>query len=172
MSASVSCVTKPLFMRKYHLDVSSESLSLSLSLSHVHIHARAHTQRHAHTTSVPECTHRAGLAKHTQAPRCAKLSPWLFWSGHRKGIENAHPNTDLQSWSGSWALAARPQKALNSSQTGKEGPQCLSLSPFPAPSPLTKSLVTSSHSLDSRVRLPYLPNSFQGWGVWVTYTDS
>ena len=127
---------------------------------------------HTHTTCVPECTHRAGLAKHAQIPRCGELSPWLFWSGHRKGIENAHPNTDLQSWSGSWAVAAWQQKALNSSQTGKEGPRCLSLPPFPAPSPLTQSLVTSSCSLDSRVRLPHLPNSFQGWGVWVTHTNS
>ena len=63
MSASVSYVTKPLSMRKYHLDVSSESLSLSLSLSHVHIdtHKGTHTlplSLSAHTEQGSLSTHR------------------------------------------------------------------------------------------------------------------
>ena len=162
MSASVSYVPKPLSIRKYHLDVSSQSFSLCISHTYTYMHTHTHTHVH---------THYLCPWMHTQAPRCGELSPWLFWSEHRKGIENAHPDTDLQSWSGSWALAARQQKALNSSQTGKEGPQCLSLPPLPAPSLLTKSLVTSSRSLDSHVRLPHLPNSCQGWGIWVPHTD-
>ena len=164
MSASVSYVPKPLSVRKYHLDVSSQSFFLCLSHTYTYMHTHTHTHTCTHTLSL-------SLNAHT-GPRCGELSPWLFWSEHRKGTEKAHPDTDLQSLSGSWALAARQQKALNSSQTGKEGPRCLSLPPFPTPSLLTKSLVTSSHSLDSRVRLRHLPNSFQGWGVWVTHTNS